>query len=148
MLRLNNDMDPDDLESAQYSAPFCLAAAAVEGKSGLLPMSKSSLHRPDIVALASQVSLHVEPEFDRMFPEHTASRVIIRTATERFEAVCHHPLGDPANPMDWRMLVEKFRHLTRGLLQAARQEEVIQAVQSLPDRGLVSLLGCLAEPLG
>jgi len=110
-------------------------------------MRKSLLHRPDIVTLARRVSLHVESEFDRVFPEHTAARIIIQTATERFEAVCHHPLGDPANPMDWRMLVDKFHHLTKGLLPTARQEEVIKAVQSLPDLGLLPLLDCLAEPL-
>jgi len=148
MLRLNNYTDPEDLESAQYSAPFCLAAAAVEGKRGLLPMRKSLLHRPDIVTLARRVSLHVESEFDRVFPEHTAARIIIQTATERFEAVCHHPLGDPANPIDWRMLVDKFHHLAKGLLPTARQKEVIKAIQLLPDQGLSPLLGYLAEPLG
>ena len=78
-LRLNNYPDPDNLESAQYSLPFCLAAAAVEGKNGLLPMRVSLLHRPDLVALAGRVSLHVNPEFDRMFPERTAARVVVRT---------------------------------------------------------------------
>ena len=147
MLRLNNYPDPENLESAQYSAPFCLAAAAVEGKRGLLPMRKNLLHRPDIVTLASRVSLKVEPELDRMFPVHAAARVIIQTASERFEAVCHHPLGDPANPMDWRMLVDKFHHLAKGLLPTARQKEVIKAIQLLPDQGLSPLLSCLAEPL-
>jgi 2-methylcitrate dehydratase PrpD len=147
MLRLNNYPDPENLESAQYSAPFCLAAAAVEGKRGLLPMRKNLLPRPDIVTLASRVSLKVEPELDRMFPERAAARVIIQTASERFEAVCHHPLGDPANPMDWKMLIDKFHHLTKGLLPTARQKELIKAIQLLPDQGLSPLLGSLAEPL-
>ena len=147
ILRLNNYPDPENLESAQYSAPFCLATATVEGKKGLLPMRESLLNRPDIVTLANRISLRVEPEFERMFPEHTAARVIIQTATERFEAVCDHPLGDPANPMDWIMLVDKSHHLTKGLLPTARQEEVIKAVQSLPNLGLSPLLDCLAEPL-
>ncbi|MCK7469780.1 MAG: hypothetical protein MZU95_02475 [Desulfomicrobium escambiense] len=80
-LRLNNHPDPDTLESAQYSLPFCLAAAAVEGQDGLLPMRTSLLHRPDLVALAGRVSLHVDAELDRMFPECTAARVVLRTAS-------------------------------------------------------------------
>ena len=146
-LRLNNFPDPENLESAQYSLPFCLAAAAVEGKNGLLPMRVGLLHRPDLVALAGRVSLHVNPELDRMFPERSAARVVIRTDRQTLESVCHHPLGDPVNPMDWGMLVGKFQHLTQGLLPEARQKELIGAVQSLPTLGLAPLQGCLAEPL-
>mgnify|MGYP000144012909 CR=1 FL=1 len=146
-LRLNNHPDPDNLESAQYSVPFCLAAAAVEGKKGLLPLRVSLLHRPDLVALAGRVSLHVNPELDRMFPEYTAARLVLRTDRESLESCCRHPLGDPVNPMDWGMLVNKFQHVTHGLLSPARQKEIIQAVQSLPTQGLAPFQGCLAEPL-
>jgi 2-methylcitrate dehydratase PrpD len=146
-LRLNNHPDPDNLESAQYSLPFCLAAAAVEGKNGLLPLRVSLLHRPDLVALAGRVSLHVNPEFDRMFPERTAARVVVRTDSQTLESVCHHPLGDPATPMDWGMLVGKFQHLTQGLLPEARQKEMIRAVQSLSTQGPAPLQAYLAEPL-
>jgi 2-methylcitrate dehydratase PrpD len=147
-LRLNNYPNPDNLESAQYSVPFCLAVAAVEGKNGLLPMRQSLLHREDLVALASRVSLHVDPELDRMFPERTPAKVVIRSKSQRLESVCDHPLGDPANPMGWRMLVEKFQHVTQGFLPDARHEEFIRAVQSLPNQGLAPLLSYLAEPVG
>ena len=147
-LRLNNYPDPANLESAQYSVPFCLAAAAVEGKNGLLPMRASLLHRPDIVTLAGRVSLHMDAGLDRMFPECTAARVVLRTERQRLEAYCPHPLGDPANPMDWGMLVEKFQHLTQGLLPEARQKDIIRAVQSLPSQGLASLQDYLSEPFG
>jgi 2-methylcitrate dehydratase PrpD len=146
-LRLNNHPDPDNLESAQYSLPFCMAAVAVEGKDGLLPMRTSLLHRPDLVALAGRISLHVDARLDRMFPEFTAARVVLRTNRESLEAYCRHPLGDPVNPMDWEMLVHKFQHVTNGLLSPARQKEIIQAVQSLPTQGLAPFQGCLAEPL-
>lgn len=147
-LRLNNLADPDTLEAAQYSLPFCLAAAAVEGKAGLLPISAGLLHRPDLVDLAGRVSLHVDAELDRMFPARTAARVVVRSSAKRFQADCGHPLGDPANPMDWGALVRKFRSLTKGLMPAAGQEAIIAAVQSLPGRGVAQLHDRLAAPLG
>ena len=146
-LRLNNHPDPDNLESAQYSLPFCMAAAAVEGKNGLLPMRASLLHRPDLVALAGRVSLHVDAGLDRMFPEFTAARVVLRTDRESLESYCRHPLGDPANPMDWGMLVGKFQHVTQGAAAGSTAKRNNQAVQSLPTQGLAPLQGCLAEPL-
>jgi 2-methylcitrate dehydratase PrpD len=147
-LRLNNLADPDNIESAQYSLPFCLAVAAYEGKAGLLPMSAGLLHRPDLVALAGRVSLHVDAELERMFPERTAARVVITASGRRFQADCRHPLGDPANPMDWGALVLKFRGLTRGLMPASGQEAIIRAVLSLPAQGLTRLHDRLAAPLG
>jgi 2-methylcitrate dehydratase PrpD len=147
-LRLNNHPDPDNLESAQYSLPFCMAAVALEGKDGLLPMRTSLLHRPDIVALAGRISLHVDARLDRMFPECTSAWVVIRTDSQTLESVCQHPLGDPANPMDWGMLVHKFQHVTNGLLSPAHEKEMILAVQSLPVNGLTLLQGWLSTPLG
>jgi 2-methylcitrate dehydratase PrpD len=102
-------------------------------------MSAGLLHRPDLVELARRVSLHVDAELDRMFPECTAARVVIEAAGKRFHVECRHPLGDPANPMDWGKLVNKFRDLTSGFMSASGQEEIIGAVLSLPTRGLTHL---------
>jgi 2-methylcitrate dehydratase PrpD len=143
-LRLNNYPDPDSVESAQYSLPFCVAAVAIEGARGLLPLRGSTLHRPDIVALAGRVSLHVDEGLDRMFPERTAARVVVRTGSREVERVCHNPLGDPANPMDWEMLVGKFQQLAQGILTEKQTRHFVQAVESLPDEGLSTLLGLLA----
>jgi 2-methylcitrate dehydratase PrpD len=147
-LRLNNQPDPDCIESAQYSLPFCLAVAAVEGHEGLLPLRASLLHRPDLVALAGRVSLHVDTELDRIFPECTAARVVIQASGKRFEAGCRHPLGDPVNPMDWTALGHKFRALTRECMPASTQEEIIRTVQTLPVRGLDPLQRLLSSAEG
>jgi 2-methylcitrate dehydratase PrpD len=143
-LRLNNYPDPDSIESAQYSIPFCAAVAAVEGANSLLPLRGPVLHRPDIVALAERVSLHVDSDLDRMFPERTAARVVVRAGSSEVETVCLHPLGDPANPMDWKMLVDKFQQLARGILTAAQCRQIVQAIEALPNDGLATLLGLLA----
>jgi 2-methylcitrate dehydratase PrpD len=146
-LRLNNYPDPPTLEAAQYSLPFCLAAAAVAGPEALLPLAPALLGRADIVAVARRVSLHVDPDLDRDFPGEAAARVVLVTAAGRHEALCRHPLGDPDNPMRWEELVGKFRTLTRGLLPAARAEAIIAAVRRLPEEGLTPLLDLLSENL-
>jgi len=144
-LRLNNYPDPDSVESAQYSLPFCAAAVAVEGAIGLLPLQRSLLHRPDIVALAGRVSLHVDGDLDRMFPERTAARVVVHAGDKKLETVCHHPLGDPANPMHWETLVGKFQQLARGILTETQTRDIVQAIASLPPDGFATLLGLLAS---
>jgi 2-methylcitrate dehydratase PrpD len=143
-LRLNNYADPGTLEAAQYSIPFCLAAAAREGKGALRPMLESLLGRPDIVDLAKRVELRLDPELDRRFPVQVPARVTLETARGMFERLAEHPLGDPANPMDLATLVEKFRGLSAGLLTPAEQDETIAAVLSLEDGGLSRLKTILA----
>jgi 2-methylcitrate dehydratase PrpD len=144
-LRLNNYPDPATLEAAQYSLPFCLAAAAVAGPEALLPLAPALLGRADIVALARRVSLHVDADFDRAFPGEAGARVVLRTAAGRFEALCRHAHGDPDNPMSWDQLAAKLHTLTRGVLSEARSEGIITAVQRLPEDGLPPLMGLLGE---
>jgi 2-methylcitrate dehydratase PrpD len=146
-LRLNNYPDPATVEAAQYSLPFCAATAAIEGQDGLLPLEGAILHRPDIVSLAGRVSLHEAPEFSRMFPERTAARVVIRTRDNRFETVCDHPLGDPANPMSWNSLANKFRRLSRAALSVQRREDILQAVEALPIQGVEPMMDLLVQPI-
>jgi 2-methylcitrate dehydratase PrpD len=73
--------------------------------------------------------------------------VVIRTASNRFESVCHHPLGDPANPMRWEGLVDKFRNLSQAVLSKQRQEDIIRAVNALPNQGVGTLLDLLLQPI-
>jgi len=145
-LRLNNYADPATLEAAQYSIPFCLAAAAREGKGALRPLPESLLGRQDIVDLAKRVELRLDPELDRRFPVQVPARVTLETGRGRFERLVEHPLGDPANPMDLAALVEKFRGLSAGLLTPAEQDEMIAAVLSLEEGGLSRLTTILARP--
>jgi 2-methylcitrate dehydratase PrpD len=144
-LRLNNYADPDTVEAAQYSIPFCLAAAAREGKGALRPLPEPLLRRPDIVDLAKRVELRLDPDLDRRFPAQVPARVTLETEHGRFERLVEHPRGDPANPMDLAALVEKFRGLSAGLLTPAEQDEMIAAVLALEEGGLSRLTTILAR---
>ncbi len=135
-LRLNNHADPETLEAAQYSLPFCLALAAVEGVDALLPMSPETLHRREVVDLARRVRLHVDAALDSRFPDEAGARVKVCFMDGEVEKTVHHPLGDPANPMDRRMLAEKFRKLAAGTLGP-------ENLKALPE--LIGRLDQLAE---
>lgn len=114
-LKLNNDSDPDTLEGAQYSVPFVLGVAAVQGREALLPMTEASLHHPETIAFASRVELLVDDTINAQFPATTGARVIIKTKTGQHQREIMHPLGDPANPMSREKLLTKFDAATRAL---------------------------------
>jgi 2-methylcitrate dehydratase PrpD len=144
-LRLNNYPDPDSLEAAQYSLPFCLGVAATQGRAALLPLKAESLHRRETVAFARRVSLAVDPELDRLFPEKTAARVVVAAGGKRFEKRVTDPFGDPLNPMGFDHLTAKFKRLTQHRLTAARQQQMVTAIERFEETGLRPVLDILAS---
>mgnify|MGYP001157628420 FL=1 len=126
-LKLNNEPDPNTLEGAQYSVPFVLGVAAVEGRSALLPLTEASLHRAETVDFAGRVTLLVDEEIDAAFPGTTGARIVLKTATGQHTREVLHPLGDPDNPMPRDELVKKFCVATRNDISAARQERFLNA---------------------
>jgi 2-methylcitrate dehydratase PrpD len=146
-MRLNNSADPDTLEGAQYSLPFCLAVAACGGAKALLPLSLEWLHRPDVTALAARVHLHVDPTLNARFPAETGARVCLETAAGRLEQTVRHPLGDPDNPMDRIRLTTKFRRLAAGVMAPADQDRLLAAAEGLPNlENVEPILSCLRRP--
>lgn len=134
-LRLNNAVAPESLEAAQYSVPFALAAAAIGGEQALLPMRSGRLGCPELVEFARKVELHVDPDLDRAFPAKAAARVVLQTGRGDFERLVTDALGDPANPFDRPRLEAKFRILSRGVLSAREQDEMIDAITGLDAGG-------------
>ena len=146
-LRLNNYADPDTLEGAQYSLPFCLAAAVVGGAQALMPLAPDWLHRPDIVALARRVDLHVDSELDARFPAETGARVRLQTAGGVLEQTVRHPLGDPANPMNRALLVAKFKKLAAGVIAKQNQDALLTLIDQLADLAdTAQIVDCLRGP--
>ncbi|MCB2147477.1 MAG: MmgE/PrpD family protein [Deltaproteobacteria bacterium] len=144
VMRLNNYADPDTLEGAQYSLPFCLAVAACGGAEALLPLSPEWLHRPTVTTLAARVHLHVDPVLDACFPAETGARVCVETAAGRVEQTVRYPLGDPANPMDRTRLESKFRRLAGGLMTPTAQDRILSAIGGLQDlKNVEPILSCL-----
>lgn len=114
-LRLSNDTDPQTLEDAQYSIPFCLGLAAFHGADALLPLTVDRLHDPHAVALAGKIHLTSTSEFEGRFPEMAAARIVVHSTSGTFTRTVIQPLGDPANPMSQKQLMDKFKHVTKGL---------------------------------
>ncbi len=147
-LRLNNYPDPDSLESAQYSIPFCLALAAVGGKSAFLPMLSGLLRRKEIVGLARRIRLFEDAELTDMFPETVPARVIVHTKNNRYTRLVRHPQGDPANPMQWPEIENKLHVLSRPCRGFFDEKKLICAIKNLDDGTidpLITAMGCPAQ---
>jgi len=146
-LRLNNYADPDSVESAQYSIPFCLAVAAFHGEDALIPLEGRLLHQQEVVELAKRVELQVDPELDEVFPARVPARVRVETARGNFQAIVENPRGDPANPLSPEDLQNKLCRLTKQGFSKTEQQRLIRIVEDLDGSDLDSLFEVLNKPL-
>ncbi|WP_246225524.1 MmgE/PrpD family protein [Rhizobium daejeonense] len=147
-LRLDNDCEPETLVSLQYSLPYCLAAAVIEGSQSLAPATAGLLGRNDIADLARKVSLTVDREAERDFPARTRAGVaVVMVDGSRFETGLVDPLGDPARPMSKEGITEKFRFVTRHVIGPQKQQALIDGVKRVGDGDAGELLDALRDRL-
>ncbi|MER8435949.1 MmgE/PrpD family protein [Mesorhizobium sp. M1312] len=146
-LRLNNEVAPRTVESAQYSVPFCVAMALTKGAGALVEVEPPQIADPETLALARDVRLRVDPSFDAMFPQSVPARVRITTRDSSMVREVAAPLGEPTNPMDWTALQTKFRTVADRRLDEHCRDRFLTAFEDMKQGRLESLLAALEMPL-
>jgi 2-methylcitrate dehydratase PrpD len=115
---------------AQFSLPFSVASAFIDGAVSLDTYEPSRLEDPRVLALTDRVSHVIDPQaqFPRSFPGWV--RVRLKDGRE-LEARVPHGRGGPERPLPAEALVEKFRDNARRALPPARVTALEQAVLEL-----------------
>ena len=144
-LRLNNYPVPNSLEDAQYSIPFCMAVAAIEGKEGLLPLTPTLLSRKDLVSFANMIQLYSDQKLDRLFPAMVPARVTVHTKKGVFEKLVKSPKGDLSNPMNFMEIENKLRRLSRQNRPGTFPGKILDVVNSLENSGADALTAVLKK---
>jgi 2-methylcitrate dehydratase PrpD len=126
-LSLKNPTSPADLIAAQFSVPFVVAVALVDGDDALKPMSVETLRRTDIIRVAKMITMSLDQELDSCFPAQIPARVRVQAAGQCFEKEVRTPLGDPINPLSDSRLIEKSVRLCSGL----RSEQQVSGLAEL-----------------
>ena len=119
---------PKTKETADHSLPYVIAAAVADGN--VLPdsFSDEKLKDPRIWDLLSKIKVIADPEIDALFPGVKRAHVAITTmAGETHHAQVDHAKGSPQNPMSDDEIMSKFRANAEGVIDPARQDEIIAA---------------------
>jgi len=92
---------PKTIVEAQFSIPYTVAAAWIDGRLGIRHFSDEALQRADVLALAARVQPYVDEEIDRDWHRFvTPGRLIVRFRDDQaIEKRIDHPKGHPKNPM-------------------------------------------------
>ncbi len=147
-LTLPNQASPASNEAAQYSIPFCVAAALCHGEAALLPLVDRHLSDPDILALAGRVRLKAEPRYAGAFPAATPATVVIVAKGDRYSHEVFYPKGEPNNPLSNEELTAKFESLSRALpLEREHAQSIHDAITRLGKGATpATLLDTLCKP--
>jgi 2-methylcitrate dehydratase PrpD len=130
---------PRTFAEAQFSLPFALALATIDGDVGIEQMTQERLRDPQVQDLARKVRGSVDPEFAArgisgsgdMFQ---SAKVSIRTKDGRtYDQQVNVHKGSPQNPFTEEELRGKFRSLASRVLPHHRVEEIIGVVAALED---------------
>lgn len=121
---------PRSTYDAQFSLPFAVAAAFLDGQVGLGTFTPSRLVDERLLALAARVEHVIDPA--STFPDGFPGWVRVRLTDGRVvEAREPDGRGGPARPLPPSAIVEKFRDNAARALPAARRDELERAVLAL-----------------
>jgi 2-methylcitrate dehydratase PrpD len=132
---------PRTIVEAQFSIPYTVAAAWIDGGLGMRHFSDQGLQRADVLALASRVVPFVDADIDRDWARFvTPARVIIRFKDgSTAEARVDYPKGHPRNPMTTAEFAAKTRDCATFAARpmpadtADRLIETAGRLETLPD---------------
>ena len=125
----NGAVTPPDTMGAQYSIPYCVAAALTADPADPAIYQEAALDDPARRELARRVELHVDPELEAAFPAHYASRVELELAGGvRRQSVVMDPHGMPADPCTDDERRQKFARLAGSVISPASVEKVQRSI--------------------
>jgi 2-methylcitrate dehydratase PrpD len=140
---------PRTTEEAQFSLPWTVACALIDGVVGPEQVAVESLADPTREELAALVEVVVDAELEEAFPAQALAWVEIET-TDGSRA-CSDPFsapGDADTPFSDTELAEKFRGLAEPVLGSHRTRKLASVVEKLPGAPdldeITGLLRCVA----
>lgn len=146
-LKVAGNPAPTTQFEAQFSIPYCIAAALEMGSVRLAAFEPSRLASPSIRALVDRVELSVDPELDANFPTQRGARVRITMEDGMVhESVRPTRKGDPDLPLTDEELNDKYTELVSAALGPARTSALAASLWSLEkQRSVTGLTGALTE---
>lgn len=136
---------PAAIVEAQFSLPYCIAIALLDGSVGPSQFVEQRLHDPEVAAIMQRVECVSDTQLDASYPERWPAWVRVRNraggSLERYEASPH---GDPDNELSEPERKAKLEMLAAEAWTSAERSELIAAVDGVAQgRSLHRLLTAL-----
>ncbi len=120
MTQTGFDYLADSVLNAQMSVRFNVAVAMHDRQAFLEQFTPEQIVDPAVVALARSMTLEIDPEVDREYPEVYGGKVTFTTRDgRRLEKHLKYSRGMPENPMSMRDIERKFMSTAGAAVGAA-----------------------------
>jgi 2-methylcitrate dehydratase PrpD len=128
----NGEPAPVDTMGAQYSIPYCVAAALLGDPRDPAWFQPDAVNDPVMRKLASKVAIVIDPAVEAVYPAKFGASVKLTladgTVSERTVLECH---GTPSDPCSNEEQVDKFRLLAGARISAAAVTELARLVDTV-----------------
>ena len=125
---------PRTTEEAQFSLPWPIACALIDGVVGPEQVTGESLTDPARRELAARVEIIADAELEEAFPDQALAWVEVETKEgSRAHSKVSAAPGEAGTPLSDEELTKKFRTLTDPLLGPDRATKLASAVHRLPE---------------
>jgi len=132
---------PASIWEAQYSIPFAVGAALVDGEVGPGQIAGERLANGATLSQADKVKLVVDPEVNELWPGILGAKIKIKVKDGRkFETFKRYPKGEPQNPLSEQELSSKFMRLARGVVGPNKAEDIARCLSNLEGLAAVNEL--------
>jgi 2-methylcitrate dehydratase PrpD len=118
----------------KFSMQYCMAAALLDKRIGLLSFSDAKVQRPAAQQLFERVMMTLHPEAQHhgtSGEELPVTVTVVHQDGRTISTEVQHPKGHPANPLSAVALQEKFEDCASGVLERPDIRRVIELVQGL-----------------
>lgn len=138
---------PRTTEEAQFSLPWPVACALVDGTIGPDQMLEHGLADPARQALAGRVEMICDPELEKGFPARALAQVEVEASDgRRVRSGVLAARGDAETKPSDEELAGKFESFVEPVLGSGRAAELACAIQKLPDAADVEAFAALLRP--
>jgi len=123
---------PTTVLSAQFSIPYCVAAAILDKDIHEKHFTRESLKDRRILTLAKKVKPIWDLKLDKLLPRFYPTVVeVVTNEGKKYSKKVKAAWGDPLNPPTQSQLEEKFRRLAKVTLTPVQIDKLIENISNL-----------------
>jgi 2-methylcitrate dehydratase PrpD len=121
--------------AAQFSIPYVVAVCLLDGELGPNQLTEKRIADPEVIALSKRVSVLIDEELNKIYPDKTSSRLeLLLKDGRRVIRQVDIPKGDPRDPMATSDIVAKLGRFAQARDKAVleRLVELVMDIENLP----------------
>jgi 2-methylcitrate dehydratase PrpD len=121
-----------DLLHCQFSMPYCVAIALIDGQVGLEQFRPERVKDPKIHELAGRVNVIADSEMERLRPSKRPCIVEVKLKNgSSLVGRVDYPKGDPKKPLSDEQLLRKFESNASYVLNDGKIQTIISMVMEI-----------------